>query len=188
RRPGGRMTHPPPSAASGPATAHPAGSPRLVLHLQQNRRPALDALREGHGLAPHPRHLRARDLVVDPSRSGSVENRASPGRIPRHAPRTVQSSGKEVEPGDVRKRRRSRLVRPTRLLPSESSANHPASLLRPDGLRAKSARFVEESSDRARIPAGKRWGYANLGLALAFQHGVPDATLPILWWEDNGWI
>ena len=30
-----------------------------------------------------------RDLVVDPSRSGSVENRASPGRILRHAPRTV---------------------------------------------------------------------------------------------------
>lgn len=79
-------------------------------------------------------------------------------------------------------------VRPTHLLPSEYSANHPASLLWPEALRAESVRFVDDSSERAGISAAKRWGYANLALALAFQHGVPDATLPILWWEDNGWI
>jgi hypothetical protein len=79
-------------------------------------------------------------------------------------------------------------IRPTHLLPNEYSANHAASLIWPDALRGHSGHFVEQSSARAGIPPAKRWGYANLALALAFQHGVPDATLPIVWWEDNGWI
>ncbi len=79
-------------------------------------------------------------------------------------------------------------VRPTHLLPSVYSANHAQSILWPDALRDGGIGYVETSSTRAGISATKRWGYHNLGLALAFEHGVPDATLPILWWEEAGWI
>ena len=79
------------------------------------------------------------------------------------------------------------LVRPTHLLPEVYAANHAASLLWPDALRAGSVSFVETTSSRAGISPTKCWGYAELGLSLAFEHGVPDATLPILWWEENGW-
>jgi hypothetical protein len=30
-------------------------------------------------------------------------------------------------------------------------------------------------------------GFHKLGLALAFQHCVPDATLPLFYWEHNEW-
>ncbi len=77
---------------------------------------------------------------------------------------------------------------PTHLLPPQYCANHPASLIWPDALRPRAQAFVEASSRRAGIPQHKAWGYGDLGLALAFSHGVPDSTLPILWWEENGWI
>jgi hypothetical protein len=49
---------------------------------------------------------------------------------------------------------------------------------------------ISNMSSRAGIPrSGKdRWdGYEGLGLAVAFEHSVPDATLPIFYWEQNGW-
>ncbi len=30
-------------------------------------------------------------------------------------------------------------------------------------------------------------GYKNQGLAIAFEHGTPDATIPLFYWCDNGW-
>ncbi len=30
-------------------------------------------------------------------------------------------------------------------------------------------------------------GYKKQGLALSFEHGTPDATLPIFYWKDEGW-
>jgi hypothetical protein len=30
-------------------------------------------------------------------------------------------------------------------------------------------------------------GFHCLGLSLAFYDSVPDATLPIFYWEENGW-
>jgi hypothetical protein len=78
-------------------------------------------------------------------------------------------------------------LRPTHLLPDVYSANHTASLLWPDALRPGAQYFIDSASSRAGISADKRWGYANLALTIAFEHGVPDATLPIMWWEDNGW-
>lgn len=31
-------------------------------------------------------------------------------------------------------------------------------------------------------------GYKEQGLALSFAHGTPDATIPLFYWSDNGWI
>jgi hypothetical protein len=93
-----------------------------------------------------------------------------------HGRAVIQTDCKELE------------VRPTHLLPEESSANHADSLLWPDALRAQAAKFIEDNSVKAGIAANKCWGYAGLGLALAFEHGVPDSTLPIIWWEENGWV
>ena len=31
-------------------------------------------------------------------------------------------------------------------------------------------------------------GYKEQGLALSFNHGTPDATIPLFYWNDNGWI
>lgn len=79
-------------------------------------------------------------------------------------------------------------VRPTHVLPPEYSANHPASLVWPAPLRPSATAFIEGASRRAGVPEHHIWGYTNLALLLAFEHGVPDATLPLMWWEENGWV
>ena len=50
--------------------------------------------------------------------------------------------------------------------------------------------FLFEASRRAGIvdELGSNWaGFENLALPLAFFHCVPDATLPLYFWERNGW-
>lgn len=67
----------------------------------------------------------------------------------------------------------------------------PQSQLWPDSLRPTAESFVEQASLRAGIPLSgpKGWrGFAGLGLAMAFEHSVPDATLPLFYWDANGWI
>lgn len=67
------------------------------------------------------------------------------------------------------------------------------SIIWPDSLRPTATDFVRTASKRAGIPdtggvAVDDWmGYKGLGLALAFAHSVPDATIPLFYWEDNGW-
>ena len=78
-------------------------------------------------------------------------------------------------------------MRPTHILPREYSAIDPSSLLWPDALRPGARDFIDRVSAIAGVPAGARYGYADLALAVAFEHGVPDATLPILHWEGSGW-
>jgi hypothetical protein len=47
--------------------------------------------------------------------------------------------------------------------------------------------FVEAASARAGIP-GEDWeGFEKLGLAIGFAQSVPDATLPLIYWEEEGW-
>ena len=58
------------------------------------------------------------------------------------------------------------------------------------GERPKARAIIKAASLRAGIPeSGKdRWdGYEGLGLAVAFEHSVPDATLPIFYGDKNGW-
>lgn len=59
------------------------------------------------------------------------------------------------------------------------------SIVWPDHLRKTAKKFLETASKRAGISDWQ--GFHRLGLAIAFEHGVPDATLPIFYWEDNGW-
>lgn len=61
-----------------------------------------------------------------------------------------------------------------------------------DGLNnsASAESFYYELLQRHGIPlaARDRRGYGGLELAYAFQHGVPDNNLPILWWDRSpGW-
>ena len=79
-------------------------------------------------------------------------------------------------------------LRPTHLLPTAYSANDASSLVWPESMRTDGQEFVRRASARAGIPPAQQWGYSDLALALAFEHGVPDATLPLLWWEENDWI
>lgn len=63
----------------------------------------------------------------------------------------------------------------------------------PDGHAAPGREMVELASKRAGIPdtGGQKandWqGFGKLGLSIGFQHGVPDATLPLFYWEEHGW-
>lgn len=79
-------------------------------------------------------------------------------------------------------------VRPTHLLPEAYSVVHPASLVWPDNLRTSSRAFLDAVNSRAGISSSRMLGYKDLALTLAFEHGVPDATLPLFYWEENGWV
>jgi len=67
------------------------------------------------------------------------------------------------------------------------SALAPDSLIWSDQLRPTAEEFLHGASGRAGIPEDQWKGFANLGLSLAFAHSVPDATMPIFYWEQNGW-
>lgn len=74
---------------------------------------------------------------------------------------------------------------------SRDGALGAAAQMWPDSLRSTATAFLQTASRRAGIPENgpKSWrGFGSHGLALAFEHTVPDATLPIFYWEDNGWM
>jgi hypothetical protein len=78
------------------------------------------------------------------------------------------------------------------VLPDRYGALHADSFVWPDDLRATARDFIFTASERAGIPdqvgSVNHWeGFGRLGLAVAFDHGTPDATLPLLWWAENGW-
>lgn len=76
-------------------------------------------------------------------------------------------------------------VNPGHLIPSKYSAIAPDSVIWPADRRDDGREFLRRTSARAGIVAWE--GFRRLGLALAFQHSVPDATLPIFYWDKNGW-
>ena len=84
-------------------------------------------------------------------------------------------------------------LRPLHTLGERYSALNPDGIVWPDALAATGEEFVERSSARAGIPdtGGAQpddWrGFASLGLTLAFGRFVPDATLPLFYWRENGW-
>jgi hypothetical protein len=82
---------------------------------------------------------------------------------------------------------------PGNMLGRRYSAVEPDSVVWPENLLPTGASFIETASRRAGIPAtdGGRndWrGFNKLGLCVGFNHSVPDATLPLFYWEKNGWI
>lgn len=84
-------------------------------------------------------------------------------------------------------------VSPAHFLNERYSALSANSLIWPDRLRSTAEAFLHTVSTRAGLPdtGGKvvdDWrGFHALGLTIAFSHGVPDATLPILYTDKNGW-
>lgn len=78
-------------------------------------------------------------------------------------------------------------VCPAHFLSTRYSALAPDSIIWPDRLRGGAANFLQTSSRRAGIPDDEHVGYHGLALALAFDHGVPDATLPLFYHDKNGW-
>jgi hypothetical protein len=93
----------------------------------------------------------------------------------------------------IRARCPSVILHPAHFLPSTYSAISPDSLLWPPALQASASALLRKASLRAGLPDTNGahvndWqGFHCLGLAVAFAHSVPDATMPIFYWERNGW-
>ncbi|GJD75134.1 phosphoribosyltransferase-like protein [Methylobacterium goesingense] len=78
------------------------------------------------------------------------------------------------------------------LIPRRNSAVCIDSIVWPKSMITSGPKFIETVSRRAGIPddrgAVDDWrGFHELGLTIAFAHSTPDATLPIFYWEKNGW-
>jgi hypothetical protein len=83
-------------------------------------------------------------------------------------------------------------VCPTHLMDDRYNALSTDSIIWPSDAREAGQRFVAEASRRAGIRdeggGVNDWrGFHKLGLTIAFEHGPPDATLPLFYWEENGW-
>jgi len=76
---------------------------------------------------------------------------------------------------------------PAHFLSQRYSAIAENSLIWPERLRPTAVEFLRCASKRAGILEDGWAGYKQLGLTIAFQHGVPDATLPLFYHEGNGW-
>lgn len=81
-------------------------------------------------------------------------------------------------------------VHPAHILDPRYSLLHPESILWPDKIRVAGQDLLQAASDRGGIVAtlGENWrGFHGLGLAIAFWNSVPDATMPIFYWESTQW-
>ena len=81
-------------------------------------------------------------------------------------------------------------VMPVHLLDQRYSLISGDSILWPPSLKGGAMRFLRRASERAGIcqRLGADWcGFHDLALPLAFYHSVPDATLPLYFWEEEGW-
>lgn len=87
----------------------------------------------------------------------------------------------------------SLLLRPGHILAHEYSIFHKESLVWPDDLMADGPDAIKQASKRAGIPMGggsipHDWcGFGGLGLCVAIDDTIPDASLTLFYWEENGW-
>lgn len=84
------------------------------------------------------------------------------------------------------------ILRPAHVITDRYSALSPESFIWPAHLQTTAVDFLGVASSRAGIPDNDGnvddWrGFHKLGLAIAIGDSVPDATLPIFYWEENGW-
>jgi hypothetical protein len=84
------------------------------------------------------------------------------------------------------------ILHPAHVLSRRYNALDPDSLIWPNELKSTACEFIRKASLRAGIPDNNGgvndWrGFKKLGLTLAIGDSVPDATLPIFYWEQNGW-
>ncbi len=81
-------------------------------------------------------------------------------------------------------------TRPAYSLDNRYSLLSDDSVLWPANLRENAADVLYDVSLRAGIVDNIDYGWKgfhDLALAIAFEHSVPDATLPLIYWEKNGW-
>ena len=78
-------------------------------------------------------------------------------------------------------------LRSSHLLNDLYSTVHDESVVFPEPLRPGAREFVSRTSAQASIDPAKALGWHDLALAIAFEHSVPDATLPILWADTPTW-
>lgn len=74
---------------------------------------------------------------------------------------------------------------PGNLLDETYSALSEKSFIWPDELKAGSEGFLFSASKRAGIVNWK--GYNDLALTISISNSMPDATLPLFYWNKNGW-
>ncbi|MBN1458867.1 MAG: hypothetical protein JXA57_04975 [Armatimonadetes bacterium] len=81
-------------------------------------------------------------------------------------------------------------VRPAHTLDKAYSLTHPDCFLWPDSLRPTARDALYEMSRRAGITGNCEYGWEgfhSLALPLGFWHCVPDATLPLFFWDLGSW-
>ena len=78
-------------------------------------------------------------------------------------------------------------VRAGNTLPASASAVALDSLVWPRSEYTNGVAFLDAANARAGIKANAK-GFHELGLAVAIEGRVPDATLPIFLWDQNDWI
>ena len=78
-------------------------------------------------------------------------------------------------------------VNPGVLIPDNYGAMAQDSIVWPSQLLSTAEDFLHSASMRAGIPEALWRGFASLGLTIALEDSVPDATLPLIYWDENGW-
>ena len=82
------------------------------------------------------------------------------------------------------------IVRPAHVLDSTYSLTSADSILWPQHLKQSANDVLFAASRRAGIVRHHKqgWqGFHDLALPLSFDHSVPDATLPLIYWETDNW-
>jgi hypothetical protein len=80
------------------------------------------------------------------------------------------------------------VLRPAHELGPEYNCLDPNSPIWPEDLKPNVQSVIKNASNRAGIPEADWQGFANLGLAFAFEHSTPDATIPLFHWARNNWV
>lgn len=83
-------------------------------------------------------------------------------------------------------------IAPAHFFGSAQSVHSENSAIWREDMRTEGPEFVRTASARAGIPylnggEGCWMGFHKLGLALAFSHGYPDATIPLFYSTNNNW-
>lgn len=118
----------------------------------------------------------------------SFEEAAQGGGTFYYCPIVATSHGLE----QIMARCRGATVVPAHVLSERHNALSDESIIWPAQLTSDAHEFLRVASERAGIPdtggGPQDWrGFRKLGLTLAFEHTIPDATLPIFWWRSETW-
>lgn len=78
-------------------------------------------------------------------------------------------------------------LRPTHVLGDEYNCLHPKCEIWAAILKPNVESVLRNVSMRAGISEEEWKGFHDLGLAFAFEGSIPDASLPLFYWDKNGW-